>query len=624
MALPRELKPSSGTEGFFQTPPKLENQLHEDRFLRRIFEFYIPKAEQPALYSTLAPFAASILTPEIFAYVSNAEAHPPTLATHTTFGAPTQTLRTPPGWQILQSLAQRSGLVAAPHLPFATYIARTSQFLANHLWAASCALTSCPLAMADGAAALLSCHLSDPTLPSLERAVFAHAFSRLTNLDPKVAWTSGQWMTERPGGSDVRNTETVARLAPFGPNDPRTDADGNALGPYLISGFKWFSSATDAQMTILLAAEAPGVISAFYAPLHRASPAGGIESNGVSIQRLKNKLGTRPLPTAELVLRDMRAWRIGALGAGVREIATVLTITRVQTAIGACGGWGRGLAINRAWARVRRVQGKLLVDVPAHMRALAAESVRYAGAMALAFFVVALLGVVERLVSFHSVSGRAGIKGLVGSTEGARLLLRLLTPVAKARCADRAVAGLVKAVEAMGGVGYVEDEQEINVARLLRDGIVNAIWEGTMDVMAADVARVVCGREGPLAKRTFVRWVKENTDTWEAEWEGIRAALGHEVRFLEAIWERGEEEIKYRGRRVLEGLEWVVAAVLLVEDARRDGNGVAREVAWRWVAYERGKSTEREDLERLWTESAAWDRKIAMGEDGRGATQANL
>src|SRR5690606_7324604 len=120
------------------------------------------------------------------------------------------------------------------------------------------------------------------------------------------AWTSGQWMTERTGGSDVSQTETVADYDPV---------PGDEVGPWVINGFKWFSSATDANMTILLAktTSMPNKVSCFYAPLKRKirTPHGeDWEWNGVRIQRLKQKLGTKAVPTAELELKNMRGWLV--------------------------------------------------------------------------------------------------------------------------------------------------------------------------------------------------------------------------------------------------------------------------------------------------------------------------
>ena len=288
---------------------------------------------------------------------------------------------------------------------------RVYQFLKYHLWTGSCAYVTCPCAMSDGAARLLSRHLERLENGSnSDYIVLSKAYEHLVSRDTASAWTSGQWMTERIGGSEVRNTETVASYSPMpvaGETKTRyTDTSGSPLGPWIINGFKWFSSATDANMTILLAKIPEGGISAFYAPMRTTlnvpnvcSGNGNSETalNGITIQRLKSKMGTRALPTAEVFLHDARAYLLGQPGQGIKEISVVLNITRVHNAVTACGLWGRGLAISRAFARVRRVKAKSLMDLPAHVRTMASMHVDYRAYIHLTFFVVALLGVSEQI-----------------------------------------------------------------------------------------------------------------------------------------------------------------------------------------------------------------------------------
>lgn len=146
-------------------------------------------------------------------------------------------------------------------------------------------------------------------------------------------------MTERPGGSDVSRSETTATYEPL-PNSTSN------LGPWKIDGHKFFSSATDADMTVLLAKTGKNKkLSAFYAPMRL--PNG--ERNGVRIIRLKKKLGTKALPTAELELKGMRAWLIGNEGDGVREISNVLNITRVHNAVVSASLMRRGLSVAKVY-----------------------------------------------------------------------------------------------------------------------------------------------------------------------------------------------------------------------------------------------------------------------------------
>jgi len=121
--------------------------------------------------------------------------------------------------------------------------------------------------MTDGAAKLLKSHLLTNDLDTISREVFQDAYNRLISKESDYAWTSGQWMTERSGGSDVSGTETIATYSPV-PTGHSTS--GQPLGPWNIDGFKWFSSATDSSMTILLAQTSNG-LSAFFAPMYKST-----------------------------------------------------------------------------------------------------------------------------------------------------------------------------------------------------------------------------------------------------------------------------------------------------------------------------------------------------------------
>lgn len=218
-----------------------------------------------------------------------------------------------------------------------------------YIYSPSSALQTCPLAMTDGAARLLEAYShtrpsSIPTTPSTQPIYFNHsqqpgveqvfqdAYAKLTSRGEPgrgpERWTSGQWMTERPGGSDVSNTETVAVYSPLTSQQMgEMGISEHQLGPWVIDGYKFFSSATDADMTILLAkTEGAKGLSAFYAPLKRKRllmPREGMELeshdfeedhdqewNGVSVVRLKKKLGTRPVATGEIEVQGMRGWLV--------------------------------------------------------------------------------------------------------------------------------------------------------------------------------------------------------------------------------------------------------------------------------------------------------------------------
>lgn len=471
--------------------------------------------------------------------------------------------------------------------------------------------------MTDGAASLFSRHLYSTSLSPSLRPVLESAFKRLISRDPSQAWTSGQWMTERKGGSDISGTETLAREA----DSPlqSTGVDGSPLGTYSISGFKWFSSATDANMAVLLARTHSGRLSAFYAPMRRTNPSNSAEAelNGVTIQRLKSKLGTRTLPTAELVLNDMRGYLIGQEGDGVREISTLLNITRIHNTVTAMGFWGRGLAISRAFARVRIIGGRQLTDTPAHVATMASQHVEYRGWMHLTFFTILLLGISEQSAtsspSHLSPSPNTPLAKIQPSHSEAKVLLRVLTPIIKGLTAKASIAGLAECMESLGGIGYLENEDmEFNIARLFRDANVLSIWEGTTDIMASDMLRVLKGKQGAEVLQVLESWLHrvagpEATSLRERWWRWVMRIKGS-----------GLEELQVVGREAMLELGTILAGILLFVDAERDGDEVAAETARRWMGTV-GPSTE-------WREKVKWDKRIVFGdgEGGHGVATSKL
>lgn len=452
--------------------------------------------------------------------------------------------------------------------------------------------------MTDGAAKLLRAHLSSTQLDSVTRRVLQAAYDRLTSRDPQEAWTSGQWMTERSGGSDVSGTETIATYSPPTENAPVSE---NLLGPWRVDGFKWFSSATDSSMTVLLA-QTPKGLSTFFAPMYRQFSATtdglskpGKELNGIFIQRLKNKFGTKSLPTAELELSGVRAYLIGKEGQGIQEISTILNITRLYSAASAIGYLGRGLAIARSFARVREVgagKGKrlMLKDSPLHMNTLAKVTGEYHSLMLFTFFGAWLLGISEQPSTPDSAEASTSRTRLLpDDPSDISLLLRIMFPVLKASVCKRSIYALQECMEALGGVGYLEntENESINIARLYRDCCVLSIWEGTTDVLASDVLRVLAGRSGNDVLNALDRWVSKALG---AEFAG-HPQFGRGGTNVKVVWaklrqrfrEVGHEVLLPSARDILFEIADVVMGVLLLVDATNDTNPAAMELCSRYL-----------------------------------------
>lgn len=442
--------PSATGDGFRQDPPQLPDPWRDDALLRRWLARTVAAdalcAIEPEL-EEMGALAAGRLYELALAHRRDEPEHVP----FDPWGRRIDEVRVNPAWREYARVAAERGLVAIGYERAHGRFSRVHQFALVHLFHPSSQMYTCPLAMTDGAAR---------TLETLGRGpLFARALGRLTSRDPETAWTSGQWMTERAGGSDVGLSETVARR--------------DAAGVWRLHGVKWFTSAVTSQMALTLArpeGNGPGGkgLALFYLELRDAQ--GRLQ--GIEVLRLKEKLGTRNLPTAELRLAGAPATPVAGLSDGVRNMGAMLNLTRTWNAVCATASLRRGLALARDYARRRIAFGAPLAEKPLHLDALAGMAAEADAAFALTFDTVARLGAQE-----------AG----EGSPRG-EALLRLLHPLAKLTTAKQAVAGASEALEAFGGAGYVEDT---GLPELLRDAQVLAIWEGTTNVLALEVARAV-------------------------------------------------------------------------------------------------------------------------------------
>ncbi|KAJ3369078.1 hypothetical protein GGF31_005537 [Allomyces arbusculus] len=465
---------------FLQTPPSLGNQYADDHDFRAILAALVPASDLAKWHADLDRLGARAgSNGDMLALAEDAELNPPRLEQYNAWGHRVDKIHTTQGWDKLHAIAAEEGLVATAYdgqVGGDPALWRVLQMAKLYLYHPSSAVYSCPLAMTDGAACLLGAQLaSGEELPPVLRGKMERALRGLTTRDPKEFWTSGQWMTERPGGSDVARTETTATLV---------DAQERL---YSLTGFKWFSSATTCNMTLALArVDQDPTLSLFLIELR---PDGTDKLNGIEIVRLKNKLGTKALPTAELRLRGCLAHMVGPRGRGVPEIARMITITRIYNSVCAVGFMRRALAIAQDYATKRMAFGKLLIDQPLHRATLRAVETEIRGCTLLTMYVASLLGRSEHTPS-TSTTHDAPLAALDGitTTAAAASVLRILVPIVKLYTGKRGVAVVSEALELIGGVGYIEDS---GIPRLLRDAQVLPIWEGTTNVLALDVVRVL-------------------------------------------------------------------------------------------------------------------------------------
>lgn len=439
---------------FLQTPPSLGNQYDDDRALRSALARLLPPdllAEmEPGLREMGELSGGTLYRMQLADRLSE-----PRLTQWSAWGERVDRIALTPLWREAERIAAEHGVVATAYEGRHGRYSRIHQFALAYLFTPSTDIYSCPLAMTDGAARVL--------LDSGNRELIGRAVPHLTSRDPAEFWTSGQWMTETAGGSDVGRTETVARR----------DEDGQ----WRLWGRKWFTSAATSQIALTLARPEGNPSGGRGLALFYLETGYGERLRGIRIDRLKDKLGTRKLPTAELTLEGVPAWPVDGLDNGVRAIAPMLNLTRAWNAISAIALMRRGLALARDYAARRAVFGRPLIEQPLHRDTLAGLEAEWQGALHLTFRVVELIGRAE--------AGELD--------EGGERLLRLLTPITKLTTARQAVAVTSECLEAFGGAGYVEDT---GLPVLLRDAQVLTIWEGTTNVLALDTLRAL-GAMGP-------------------------------------------------------------------------------------------------------------------------------
>jgi alkylation response protein AidB-like acyl-CoA dehydrogenase len=278
-------------------------------------------------------------------------------------------------------------------------------------------------------------------------------------------------MTERTGGSDVSRSMTFAT------------PDGD---DYILKGHKWFTSAITANMAFTLAStEQPETnkrapLSLFYLPIRHDDGT----LNGIEVEALKDKLGTRALPTAQLSLTGAKAKLVGEKGKGVKTIATLFNITRIYNTVSAVSYLRRAYSLSNAYSKMREAFGQKIESHLLHKKTLREMEIAYQSNTMFALFLSRLLGKEE----------------CNSASETEKSLLRFLTPVAKLYTAKQAIQYASEHIETFGGIGYLEDS---GIPVMLRDVQTLSIWEGTTNVLSLDMLRAAEKENGLQAFKEF-------------------------------------------------------------------------------------------------------------------------
>jgi alkylation response protein AidB-like acyl-CoA dehydrogenase len=380
---------------------------------------------------------------EVSPLAAIADRESPRLVTHDPRGERINRVDYHPAYREMERIAYGSGMVSI------NYSASPDRFLGfslGYLFAMAEMGLYCPLCMTDGVARVVSRY---GTPEQIQRVV-----PRLASRDTDTLWTGGMFLTERAGGSDVGANETIARRA----------ADGS----WRLSGQKWFCSNVDAEAVLVTArveggAEGTRGLRTFLLLTEN--------NRGVRIERLKEKLGVRSMPTGEVTLDDAPAEELG----GFAAIAEMMNLSRLYNAVAAVAVIGRAIHEARWYVERREAFGRPVIEFPLVQETLADLEAEHAAAMLMTFEAVDALRLAD-----------------AGDGEAAKRL-RILTPIVKAVTGKLAVPCVSEAMELIGGNGYIEESP---MPRLLRDAQVLPIWEGTTNILVLDMLRTANKERG--------------------------------------------------------------------------------------------------------------------------------
>jgi putative acyl-CoA dehydrogenase len=438
-------------------PPPLENYnvFASDRALNDAIARDAPYAST----GEVAALGALAGRPDVIALGFEANEHPPELQTHDRFGNRIDEVRFHPAWHVLLRHAASAGLHGTPWQdtqPFA-HLRRAVKF---YVWGQVESGHGCPISMTYAAVPVLREQPElAPWLPQLMRSEYD---PRLIPIAQKSSALCGMGMTEKQGGSDVRANTT--RAEPAG-------ARGSGR-EYRLTGHKWFCSAPMNDAFLVLARASAG-LSCFLVP--RVLPDG--TRNAFAIARLKDKLGNRSNASAEVEFDATAGWLIGDEGEGLQRIVEMVNYTRLDCTIGSAALMRAALAAAIHHATYRCAFGKTLIEQPVMQNVLADLALDSEAAMAL--FV--------RVARAIDDSAR---------DERAAALKRLGTALGKYYVCKRAPVVVGEALECLGGNGYVEESV---MPRLYREAPLNSIWEGSGNINALDVLRILRKQPEALA-----------------------------------------------------------------------------------------------------------------------------
>jgi acyl-CoA dehydrogenase len=402
----------------------------------------------------------------------------------------------------------------------------------------------CPISVTDTSIYLIRKYAN----PQLKE----YLLPRMLSGDLASLWKGTQFMTEKAGGSDIGQVETIAR---------------NEAGTWRLHGEKWFCSHADADVALILArpegAPAGTKGLALFALPRRLEDG---TRNSYRIVRLKDKLGTRSMASGEIRLEGAVAYPVGRLDRGLKQMMDQVNLSRLSHGVRAAAMMRRCLNEGLTVARQRVAFGKPVIEHPLARRQLMKLMVPTEQALSMAMAAAAVMGEAD-----------------AGSSQAADVL-RILTPLVKFRACRDNVPVATGAMEMRGGNGYIEEW--VN-PRLVRDAQIGLLWEGTSNINALDVIGRAVGRnKAHKALEALLRSRLQAIAGLPAGFTGrLEATLARALAFAEQVAKEPASEPQ--ARRASSALYHAASAVLLAWEGTRPGSDARRAILSRFVLEHR-------------------------------------
>ena len=511
---------------------------------RQSFDTYLEpwvtsRVPQMAGYTArLAEFREWVLT-EVDAQANYTDRYaPPSLETYDRDGELANRVVTNRWYEEQHREVYRRGIVGLPYTESAPHLLT---FTMGYLLAQADISLHCPVTLTGAVAYVLGKHAPDSV-----RRRYLYDVIRIDG----HAKTGGTWATEQHGGSDVGATTTVAV------------ADGDR---FVLYGLKWFTSNANSELAVATArpeGAEPGSagLGLYLVPSHLENG----KPNRFRIRKLKDKMGTKGLPTGEIDLLGAEAVEIAPPAAGFKLMMEALEYSRVHNAVGSVGIQRRSLAEALAWTRTRRAFGHVLSDYPMVQDELLRMRVRFEAGALLAF---------EAAIAFDEVQ----------QDSERRTWLRMVTALAKYLTAEWAISASRAALELIGGNAYTSNYP---IARILRDAQVLTVWEGPANIQALELLRMLSPRyQGWEQYRACVQSAADRLpDGLNNLRKALEARLAGDVEAM-SVTLRDEQSAQRYARKLLHRMSETLAFALLCEtaaEAREQGNSLHAYSAWRF------------------------------------------